>query len=244
MQLTEQIQLQPTPALSHLCHLAKNLYNEANFEFRQFFFNLGECVNKYDLQVMLQHAECYNALPAQTSQQVLALVTKNWKAYFAALKEYRIHPEKFLGPPRPPHYKEKDGESIATFNNQNTRIKGGYISFPKKANLPPIKTRIPQYQQIRIIPQGIGYTCEIICNVQEMDLGVNHENVVGIDLGLNNLATIVNNMGKPPIIVKGGGVKSVNQFYNKMNAQLQSTKALQGFRIPSEKTTATVKKTQ
>ena len=235
MQLTEHIQLQPTPALSHLCHLAKNLYNAANFEFRQFFFNLGEFVNYYDLQVMLQHAECYKALPAQTSQQISALVIKNWKSYFAARKEYRIHPEKFSAHPHPPHYKEKYGESIATFTNQNTRFKSGYIYFPKKANLPPIKTRIPQYQQIRIIPQGIGYACEIIYNVQEINFGLNQENVVGIDLGLNNLATIVNNIGKPPIIVKGGVVKSVNQFYNKVNAQLQSTKDLQGFEFQTKK---------
>ena len=59
-------------------------------------------------------------------------------------------------------------------------------------------------------------------------LGLNKGNLVGIDLGLNNLATIVNNIGLPPIVVKGGGVKSTNQFYNKMNAKLQSQIDQQG----------------
>lgn len=127
MQLAEQIYLRPSKELSYLCHLAKNLYNEANFQFRQFFFNLGEYVNYYDLQIILKGYECYQALPAQTSQQILDLTAKNWKSYFAAVKQYKIHPERFLGCPRPPHYKKKNGESIVIFTNQNTRIKNGYI---------------------------------------------------------------------------------------------------------------------
>ena len=63
MQLTEQIQLKYSPELSHLCHLAKNLYNEANFQYRQFFFNLGEFINYYDLQVILKGYDCYKSLP-------------------------------------------------------------------------------------------------------------------------------------------------------------------------------------
>jgi len=242
MQLTEQIQLKTAPELSHLCHLAKNLYNEANFEFRQFFFNLGEFVNYYDLQVMLKNTACYKALPAQTSQQILDLVVKNWKGYFAAVKEYKINPAKFLGCSKPPHYKEKKGESIAIFTNQNTRLKDGYICFPKKCHLPPIKTRLVQYQQVRILPQGIGYIIEIIYNAPEMDLGLNRDNVIGIDLGLNNLATIVNNIGKQPIVVKGGIVKSINQFCNKINSKLQSIKDKQGYKFQTQNQLRILKK--
>jgi putative transposase len=83
LQLGERIQLRPSKELSHLCHLAKNLYNEANFHVRQFFFDLGEIINYYDLQVILKNVECYKALLAQTSQQILDLVAKNWKAHSA-----------------------------------------------------------------------------------------------------------------------------------------------------------------
>lgn len=235
MQLTEQIYLKPSKEISRLCHLAKNLYNEANFEFRQFFFQLGEYINYYDLQVMLKKADCYKQLPAQTSQQTLNLVIMNWKAYFAALKTYKIHPNKFVGRPHPPNYKEKDGEGIIIFTNQNTRVKDGFIQFPKKTNLPSVKTRIQQYQQVRILPRGIGYMLEIIYNVPEVDLKLNPNNVIGIDLGLNNLATIANNIGLPPIVIKGGTVKSVNQFYNKINAKLQSQKDKQGYAFQTTK---------
>ncbi len=38
---------------------------------------------------------------------------------------------------------------------------------------------------------------------------------ISIDLGLDNFATIVNNVGKQPIVINGKGLKSVNQYYNK-----------------------------
>jgi hypothetical protein len=86
MELTEQIQLKWSPALSALCHRAKNLYNAANWEYRQFFFHLGEFLNYYDLCIILKNNECYKALPAQTSEQILQWVMRNWKAYWAALR--------------------------------------------------------------------------------------------------------------------------------------------------------------
>lgn len=242
MQITEQIQLKSSPELSELCHKAKNLYNQANYQYRQFFFNLEEFINYYDLQVILKNHSCYTSLPAQTSQQILELVMKNWKSYWSALKEYKINPSKFLGRPKMPKYKAKDGETICIFTNQNTRIKDGFIHFPKSCKLPPIKTRIFNYQQIRIIPMGIGYMCEIIYNYQEQDLHLNPKHCIGIDLGLNNLTTIVNNIGLKPIVIKGMAVKSINQFYNKTNGFLQSNKDKQKYEFQTKQQQRILKK--
>ncbi len=57
---------------------------------------------------------------------------------------------------------------------------------------------------------GIGYMCEIIYNYEPTDLHLNPKHCIGIDLGLNNLTTIVNNIGLKPIVIKGMAVKSVN----------------------------------
>jgi putative transposase len=38
---------------------------------------------------------------------------------------------------------------------------------------------------------------------------------MGIDLGVNNLATIVDNTGLKPLLIKGTRLKSINQYYNK-----------------------------
>ena len=242
MQLADQIQLKSTPDLSKLCHLAKNLYNEALFQYRQFFFNLDIFINYYDLQVILKDKACYKALPAQTSQQILDLVMKNWKSYWASLKEYKNNPSKFVGRPKMPKYKAKNVECLCIFTNQNTRIKDGYIHFPKSTGLLPIKSRIPHYQQIRIIPKGNYYICEIIYNYQETDLKLNPNRVIGIDLGLNNLITAVNNQGLQPFIIKGGMVKSINQFYNKANAFLQSNKDKQKYEFQTKNQLKLLKK--
>lgn len=218
MLLSEQIQVKKTPELSKVCHLAKNLFNLANFHYRQFFFNIEEFLSYYDLQFILKDHETYKKLPAQTSQQILKLVIQNWKSYWRALKEYRSNPSKFLGKPKFPSYKRKDGESIVIFTNQNTRIKDGYIHFPKKTQLSPLKTRIEKYQQIRLIPKGHYYVYEIVYNREEVDLNLDKERILSIDLGVDNLLTTANNIGLRPCIVKGKVLKSVNQWYNKVRA--------------------------
>ncbi|HMF32351.1 MAG TPA: transposase [Candidatus Lokiarchaeia archaeon] len=235
MELAEQIQVHWTPELSALCHATKNLYNLGNFYVRQFYFSLGECVNYYDLQFMLKNSAFYKALPAQTNQQVLRLVFQNWRAYFATLKEYKVNPAKFLGRPHPPGYKAKAGECVAIFTNQNTRVKGNSIHFPKSCHLPALKARVLQYQQVRVVPHGTYYTVEIIYQRAEEDLHLDKARAVGIDLGLNNLVTLANNVGLAPRIMKGGVAKSANQFYNKQNAKLQSKKDLQHYDFQTKK---------
>ncbi|GAA7318896.1 hypothetical protein BD0110_02930 [Helicobacter pylori] len=45
--------------------------------------------------------------------------------------------------------------------------------------------------------------------------------IMGIDLGLNNFVTAIDNQSSP-FIIKGGGVKSVNQWFNKLKAHYQA----------------------
>jgi putative transposase len=130
--LTEQIQVKKNPQLSKICHLAKNLFNIANFYYRQCFFHLGEFLTYYDLFILLKQHNTYKSLPVQSSQQILRLVINNWKSYWKSITAYDRDPSKFLGRPKMPGYKKKNGETIITFTNQNTRLKNGFIHFPKK----------------------------------------------------------------------------------------------------------------
>ncbi len=229
MRLTEQIQLKNTAQLSYLCHLSKNLYNFANFCVRQEYFYLGNWLRYYDLWYMLKEKEPYKKLPSQTAQQTLKIVDKNWKSFFLSLKTHKKHPERYVGTPKPPRYKKKDGGCMVVFTNQQCRIKGGFLYFPKKTQLPPIKTRIKsKLHHVRIIPKRLYYVLEIIYQKEAKDLNLDKERVIGIDLGLNNIITIVNNAGLQPAIIKGGIVKSINQFYNKQLAKYKSIKDKQG----------------
>ena len=223
MRLSETIYIKPSDQLSKLCHLAKNLYNLANWYVRQDFLKLNNFLNYYDLDYILKDKQVFRKLPSQTSQQILKLVNRNWRSYFRALEEFRANPKKFKNKPRIPRYKKKNGESIVIFTNQQCRIKEGYLFFPKKANLKLTKTRIKEkLKEVRIIPLGIKYKIEMIYEKLEQDLGLNKNNILSIDLGLNNLITAVNNIGLDPIIIKGKVIKSINQYYNKQLAHYRS----------------------
>lgn len=61
------------------------------------------------------------------------------------------------------------------------------------------------------------------------DLLLNKDNVCGIDLGVRNIVTMANNIGLQPIVIKGGIVKSINQYYNKIRKRLMSIKDKQNY---------------
>jgi putative transposase len=230
MKLTEQIQLRKSIKLGEICHSAKDLYNVANYLVRQTFFKENRWIRYYELNALLKVSDPYQILPSQTSQQILRVLEQNWKSFFNACREYRAHPEKFQGRPKLPKYKRKGGEFMVIFTNQQCVIKNGYLRFPKRVELKPIKTRITTpLHQVRIVPKGLYYVLEIIYEKEAIDLMLNKNRVIGIDLGLNNLLTIVNNTGLPPIVIKGGIVKSINQFYNKQLARYKSFKDKQGW---------------
>ncbi|PYB68910.1 transposase, partial [Thermoplasma sp. Kam2015] len=83
----------------------------------------------------------FQKLPAQTAQWTIKKVKESWNYFFRALKTYKKHPELFSGPPRPPKYKNKDGEFILIFTNQQCSIDNGILKFPKIMDL-EVKTRL------------------------------------------------------------------------------------------------------
>ena len=76
--------------------------------------------------------------------------------------------------------------------------------------------------QVRFVPRGCVYVMEIVYEIEVPDSYGLVERIVGIDLGINNLITASNNIGKEPFIINGKPLKSINQFYNKRKAHIQS----------------------
>jgi putative transposase len=219
---TEQIQFK-SDTVSELAHASKNLYNAANYLIRQEFIKNRKWINYYELNNILKEYPEYKSLPAQTSQQILKLLDKNWKSFFKSIKDWTKNPSKYKGRPKLPKYKAKDGVNILIFTNQQCKIKDGILKFPKVVNL-ELKTRLQDVKlnQVRIIPNQFNYVCEIVYEKEVSPEELDSERVIGIDLGVNNIVTIGNNFGSKPIVVKGGIVKNINQFYNKEKARVQS----------------------
>jgi putative transposase len=86
-----------------------------------------------------------------------------------------------------------------------------------------VKTRVKSVQQVRIIPRIGFYVVEVIYEQEPIPAVVNPALRAGVDIGLNNLATLASDKpGFVPRVVNGRPVKLINQFYNKRRAELQS----------------------
>jgi len=227
---TEQIWMKGDDTIANLCHLSKNLYNQANYIIKN--AEEGKWIRYGDLnKILKEESENYKELPTQTSQQIIKLIDKSWTSFFRAIKVWNKHPDKFLAKPKPPHYKKKNGEFILIFTNQQCKIKDGILRFPKKVDL-ELKTRLSDdtnLREVRIIPKGVGYVLEIVykkkVDVEEKD----QTRIAAIDFGSKNIIAMVNNIGLKPIVIKddGTGIKSINQYYNKRKAELQAIYDLQ-----------------
>lgn len=210
--------------LNHLCWLSKNLYNYANYCLRQSFTKTGKLPSEYELTGKLakRNQVDYRALPAQTAQQIIKLLYKNWKSFFRAIKDYKKHPNKYKGRPKLPKYKEKNGQNIVLFTGQQCGEKEGFIKFPKEV-LKPLKTKVNNVVQVRVIPQATCHVIEVVYNKEiKHHENLKEENLLAIDLGVNNLATCVNNVGQRPFIINGRPLKSMNQYSNKLKAKYMS----------------------
>jgi len=229
---TEQIGIRQHNNLSWLSHLTKNLYNEGNYQIRREFFKTDKWIRYNTLYHSLKNSNNYQGLPAQTAQQVLKILDRNWKSYFRAIHEWEKDKSKFKAEPRIPKYKPKNGEFLLVFTNQQVKIKDGFLFFPKNVGF-KVRTRLldtTNIRETRIIPKGIGYMVEIVYQKTISPKLLNKDNILAIDLGVRNLITMVNNNGLKPFVIKGGVVKSINQFYNKEKARIQSVYDLQGIK--------------
>ena len=213
--------------IDYFSFISKNLYNQSLYYIKQIYNETGKYIRYYDVEkhFRLYDNENYCLLPNNTSQQILMLLDKNIKSFFQSLKKWKKDKSKFLGCPKFPKYKHKEkGRNILIFTSNQFKLKEGYINFPKKINLNPIKTKIKKnIKQVRIIPNSSCYIIEIIYEYQQEDKNLNKSNYLSIDLGINNLCAMISNQpGLKPILINGKQIKSFNAYFNKILAKEKS----------------------
>jgi putative transposase len=165
----------------------------------------------------------YLSLPVQSSQAVMKTVFKNWKSFFASLKDYKINPSKYTGKPRIPRYSRATTKEVE-FTNQDCVMKEQkYLKFPKtkeRLNIGKLGFTPNKLKCVRVIPKYNQFVVELVFEKGETENTMSNKlsRFMSIDLGIDNLATITTNTGMTPVLLKGGRIKSVNQYYNKMSA--------------------------
>jgi len=104
-------------------------------------------------------------------------------------------------------------------------IKDGILTLPKTTIQVHTKVEKKDLKEVRVIPQGSKYfKIEVIYSKEMQDLNLDKENVVGIDVGVNNLMAITSNQASSfSCLINGKPLKSINQFYNKRSSELKST---------------------
>lgn len=223
--------------IRELCHVAKNLTNEAIYNIRQYYFAEGEYLNYQKNYVLLKNSDNYRTLNSNMAQQILKEVDGSFKSFFGLLKLAKKGKYSFKDC-RLPNYLPKDGYTTLVIGF--IRLNGDRLVLPfsqsYKKTHNPVEIKIPpilvdkKIKEIRIIPKAnarffeIQYTYEAEC----IQRNLNTSNALAIDLGINNLVTAVSSKGRS-FIIDGRRLKSINQWFNKENASLQSIKDKQRF---------------
>jgi IS605 OrfB family transposase len=230
MQLAERHIIKSTEHLfaeiDELAFKSKNLYNVANYVIRQSFVYGWGYINYNEMNRLMKSHEAYKALPAKVSQQILMVLDKNWKSFFEAVKAYKVDSSKFTGRPKLPKYKDKvKGRNILVYTIQaisSKLLKKRIIKLSGTDFLIKTKVNPDRISQVRLVPKCDSYVIEVIYDEQESTVS-DDKFVASIDLGLDNLVALTSNQpGFTPLLINGRPLKSINQFYNKRKAQLQS----------------------
>ena len=230
--------------LRELCRIAKNLTNQAIYNVRQHYFQEKQHLRYEANYHEIKNLENYKLLNSNISQQTLKNVDLMFKSFFTLIKlakqgKYNFKHIRF------PDYLPKNSYSNLAISQ--IRIKKDNVltiplsnTFKKKYNT-KIKIKIPQVlenkkiKEIQIIPKFNARFFEIQYKyeIQEENIQLNTNNALAIDLGVNNLCTCVTNTGKS-FIIDGRKLKSINQFFNKQNARLQSIKDKQNIKVQTK----------
>ena len=220
-----------------LCRIGNNLYNQALYVFRETLSKEDKWLSYFELDTIMKNAKNldgninYKLLKAQCSQQILKVLDKNIKGYYKSVGDYRKNPCKYKEKPRLPKYRKRGSGFNLYYTNQSCKIKDGRIVLSKELSID-----IPQYdkysglinnfKQVRIKPLNKGYRIEIVYEVKDAEvLEYKEEKVASIDLGIDNLATLISE--NFTILFSGKFIKSYNKLFNKTLAKLNSIKDLQ-----------------
>ena len=173
-----------------------------------------------------ENADFFSGLPRQTAQQMVKQTVTDFKNWLASLREYKKHPEKYLGKPKMPRYKKRDLTTVI-ITNQDAVLYRDDIGMSLK--LPLQKQRLyfsnlssdPVLKEVKIKPY---YGRFLLClTLEEPDVAFDTSgfHVCAIDLGTDNFAAIVCD-DHSSAIYKGGAVLSKIQWFHKQRAKYVS----------------------
>jgi putative transposase len=230
---------------------AKNLFNVCTYELRQEYFRNKEAyeldptdkkqlslLKGQNLYHLVKTSDSYKAMNQKISKLIVGKCIKSWFEHFALVKDFIKRPQKYKGRPGLPRYKDKQkGRCSFVCDMQVVSTDKKYLK-DSRIHIPTLgitfHTKVPYESIVHVEVVALNATCyslnvvydfnkrrEIEKNfvLYELDSSL----YMSCDLGVNNLCALTSNKGGfQPLIVNGGYIKSLNQYYNKRKAELQS----------------------
>ena len=230
---------------------SKEIYNYANYVIRQIFFKKSRN-NKYNMDFVDEYPELKDlflnyidenkqfttlfckiirkfaklkefSINSKIVHSIIRRLKADWDSYWALFnlaknKEY----DKKINIPK---YKKQ--YNLVEYGNQvlsKKKLKLGFLGTDKMKQ--GIKTsnfhKDLNCKCFRIFYKNNNFVCELIYEKEINDQTVSTGKIASIDLGLENLFTVAFNYNKKGISFKGIKLKSINQYFNKEKAKLQS----------------------
>lgn len=241
--------------LKELCQYSNNLYNVALYNVRKHFFSEKQFLTYESNYHECKENENYVLLQAGVAQQTLKVADRSFKSFFNLLKkcktgDYRYHDVKI------PHYRKKGGCFNLILSTNAISVVNGFLKLPisreyRKLHpdmediLIPYPERLngAELKEVRICPHDNGryFKIQYVYHWYQEETLVNPDNIMAIDLGVENLATCVSNV-ETPFIMDGRKLKSINQYWDKEKARLQSVAMKQGMRTTHQINKITTKR--
>ena len=230
---------------------SKEIYNYANYIIRQLFFKKSKN-HRYNLDFITEYPELKDlflnyidedkqfttlfckiirkfaklkefSINSKIVQSIIRRLKYDWNSYWALLnlaknKQY----DKSINIPK---YKKQ--YNLVEYTNQvlsKKKLKLGFLGTDKMKQGFKLskKHKNLNCKSFRIFYKNNNFVCELIYEKEINDQTASTGKVASIDLGLENLFTVAFNYNKKGISFKGTKLKSINQYFNKEKAKLQS----------------------
>ena len=231
--------------LKLLCRISKNLYNAALYYLRQYYFEHNTIPSYFDTNKILKDNENYHIINTYQSMCTIRCAHNNMMKFIrkhGSLPKYLpkngFYPL-YTDQVRPILYNGHNCIKLPLSNDMRTnkvfintyqdKLINNFIDEYKNKESINIFFKIPklldnkEIHQVRIVPDKKGeyYTIEFSYKDEECELKPVDDKVMGIDLGVTNLASCVM-YNNESFIIDGKLLLSKIQFTCKRLAKLQS----------------------
>lgn len=225
MYLVERHVIKNNKELDEVCFKSKNLYNRALYLVRQHYLNTKEHLDCYKVSQLMRDSKDkdYYSLPSKVTNQTLMILDRNFKSFFALLRKKKNG--SFDKPLKLPKYLDKEGRYLAIFTKEavsKVYLRKGLVKLSSLSlEIPTKKATVENIVEVRVVPRKNHHVVEIVYKVEDKEIKIDNNRHASVDLGINNLMTVSSNVTKP-FIINGRPLKSINQYWNKELARLQS----------------------